>query len=250
MLDLETAPHLVFCWGLWDQNISIDKIVTPGYTLCWSAKWLGKREIMFDSLKNSTPEVMLKGIYDLVNEADAVVSYNGNKFDLPTLNKDFVLHGMTPPSPYKTIDLFVTARRAFRFPSNKLEYISSKLGLGAKVEHKGMELWKGCMSGDGASWKVMERYNKQDVRLLEGLYNKLLPWIPNHPNVSLYKDLGGKVIACTRCGSTHLRQEGHAYSKVAVYKRFQCRDCGKWLRSRVNLRLPEKKQNLLVDDNG
>ena len=34
LLDIETAPHRVFAWGLWGQDIYLDQIEEPGYTLC------------------------------------------------------------------------------------------------------------------------------------------------------------------------------------------------------------------------
>ncbi len=37
LLDIETAPHRVYAWGLWGQDIYLDQIEAPGYTLCWAA---------------------------------------------------------------------------------------------------------------------------------------------------------------------------------------------------------------------
>ncbi len=42
------------------------------------------------------------------------------------------------------------------------------------------------MNKDPAAWKVMEKYNKQDVLLLEKVYDRLLPWIKSHPNHHLF----------------------------------------------------------------
>ena len=52
LLDIETAPNLAHVWGLWNQNVGITQIVTAGYTLCWSAKWLGSGEMSFCSLND------------------------------------------------------------------------------------------------------------------------------------------------------------------------------------------------------
>jgi hypothetical protein len=30
LLDIETAPHRVYSWGLWKQDIHIDRIIEPG----------------------------------------------------------------------------------------------------------------------------------------------------------------------------------------------------------------------------
>lgn len=229
-------------WGLWKENIPISRLIESGYVLCWSAKWLGDEQIYFDSVHASGTTAMLYFIHDLLGEADAVVHYNGSSFDIPTLNKEFILHGFTPPAPYKQIDLLKVVRDRFRFPSNKLDYIAQALGVGKKQDHRGMELWLKCMADDAEAWKEMETYNKQDVVLLEGVYNKLVPWIKNHPNVALYSKAEGHT--CPNCGSVHLQKRGFAYTHVGTYQRFQCVGCGTWSRTRRT----ERPQPALTQD--
>ena len=43
------------------------------------------------------------------------------------------------------------------------------------MENEGHELWLKCMAGNANAWKVMKRYNIQDVRVTEKLYDKLRP---------------------------------------------------------------------------
>jgi hypothetical protein len=167
---------------------------------------------------------MLKGIYDLLADADAVIHYNGTKFDIPTLNKEFLLQNFTPPSPYRQIDLLRVVRSNFRFPSNKLDYVSQRLGLGQKHAHEGHDLWVKCMNGDKDAWKRMEDYNIQDVVLLEKLYHKLIPWIKNHPNQNLYSES----VCCPSCGQSNLQKRGTAVSSTGTYQRYQCKSCGTW----------------------
>jgi hypothetical protein len=224
LLDIESSPNTAHVWGLWQQNVSINQLMESSYVLCYAAKWLGEDEIFFDSVHKSKPKKMLKGIHVLLDEADAVVHYNGTKFDIPTLNKEFILHSYNPPSPYKQIDLLRVVRSNFRFPSNKLDYVSQRLGLGSKQEHEGHDLWVKCMNGDKNAWKRMESYNIQDVVLLENLYHRILPWIKNHPNKNVYDDIQG----CPSCGSSHLQKRGTAVSASGTYQRYQCRSCGSW----------------------
>ena len=148
LLDIETSPNTAHVWGLWQQNVSINQLQESSYVMCWSAKWLGDKQVMFDSVYNSKPIKMLKGIHKLINEADAVIHYNGTKFDIPTLNKEFLLHGLPPPAPYRNIDLLRSVRSSFRFPSNKLDYVAQRLGLGQKTQHEGHSLWVRCMNND------------------------------------------------------------------------------------------------------
>ncbi|KKL77716.1 hypothetical protein LCGC14_2032160, partial [marine sediment metagenome] len=124
-------------------------------------------------------------IYDMVDTADAIVHYNGKSFDMKHLNREFLLAKLDPPSPYKNIDLLSTMRQNFKFASNKLEWTSIQLGYEGKVQNRGMQLWLDCMAGDTSAWREMKKYNIQDVRLLEDMYDALLPWIKNHPNWGL-----------------------------------------------------------------
>ena len=232
LLDIETAPNLVHVWGLWQQNVGLPQIIAAGYVMCWSAKWLGEDEVMFDSIHNSKPRKMLKGIHSLLDQADAVVHYNGKKFDIPTLNKEFLLYGFMPPAPYKQIDLLSVARTQFRFPSNKLDYVAQALKIGRKTKHAGHELWIRCLNWEDTAWKEMEEYNRNDVVLLEQVYFKLLPWIKHHPNQNLYS---AEELICPTCGGHHHQRRGLAYTTTCTYQRFQCTECGSWFRERTNL---------------
>lgn len=232
LLDIESSPNTAHVWGLWQQNVSINQLMESSYVLCYAAKWYGEKEVMFDSVHKSRPKTMLKGIHGLLNDADAVVHYNGTKFDIPTLNKEFLLHSFNPPSPYKQIDLLRVVRSNFRFPSNKLDYVAQRLNLGKKHEHEGHELWVKCMNGDKDAWKRMEKYNIQDVVLLENLYRNLLPWIKSHPNHNLFSD--GHV--CPNCGSSSVQKRGTAISATGTYQRYQCRSCGTWSQSTKSIK--------------
>lgn len=225
LIDIETAPHLVASWGLWQQNIAINQIIKPGYTLCWAAKWYQDKEVQFDSILSGHRK-MIKGIHKLLDEADAVCHYNGTKFDIPTLNKEFLLMELTPPAPSKQIDLLGVARSRFRLASNKLDYVAQQLGIGKKTKHKGMPLWFECMEKDETAWRVMERYNKQDVRLLEQVYIRMMPWIKHHPNISVFDGYE----CCPNCGSENSQSRGYAVTAARRYQRFQCTDCGAWYR--------------------
>lgn len=235
LLDIETAPLTAHVWGLWDQRVGINQIVDSGRTICWAAKWLGDKKVMFDSVLNSEERDMVGRAHELLDAADVVVHFNGNRFDVPTLNKEFLKFGFHPPSPFKQVDLLKVVRKQFKLPSNKLDYVCQFLGLGSKLRHKGHELWVECMEYNEKAWRTMERYNKQDVIILEKLYNRLLPWIPGHPNRGLYDDTEN-ALACPTCGSKDVQRRGLSRSKAYTYQRYQCKECGTWSRERVSLK--------------
>jgi DNA polymerase elongation subunit (family B)/predicted RNA-binding Zn-ribbon protein involved in translation (DUF1610 family) len=228
LLDIETSPHIAYVWSLVNNNyINPDMLVHQGKTLCWAAKWYGEEKVTYYSVNMTSHRKMIRALHRLLDEADVVIHYNGSKFDIPILNQEFLLLGLSPASPVKQIDLLKIVRQKFRFPSNKLSYVSQKLGIGSKVEHKGFALWEGCMKGDKESWELMEKYNIQDVLLLETLYDKLKPWIKSHPNVGLHT---GVKSVCPNCGSANLKKRGFAYTSTRKYQRYVCGDCGTWSR--------------------
>ena len=226
LLDIETAPNRVYSWGLWDQNIATNQVEDSSYILCWAAKWHGQAKMFFASAEKQSRKAMLKDIHRLLDEADVVLHYNGQKFDIPTLNKEFIKAGFPPPSPYKQLDLLLVARKAFRFESNKLDYVSGALEIGKKVKHEGFDLWVKCMKGDPKAWKRMGRYNRGDVTLLEKLYHRLRPWIERHPNQSAFKN----ALACPKCGSEKTQRRGEQVAMTRTYRRYQCLTCGGWFK--------------------
>jgi hypothetical protein len=234
LLDIETAPNVAYTWGLWQQDINLTMLEAPGYVMCWAAQWAGETKVMFDSVARSGKKKMLKGIHELMCEADAIITYNGIRFDIPHLNGQFILNGMTPPSPASQIDLMRTVKSRFKFPSNKLEYVCGQLGIGKKVKHQGFDLWLGCLRNDAKAWRTMERYNKMDVTLLVGLYNHLLPWIKNHPNRNLYLDDTTGKPQCSHCLG-NLQRRGFSFTASGKYARFQCMQCGAWHRGKKNI---------------
>jgi len=230
LLDIETAPLVAYAWSLWDDKIPTDRVIEQGYTLCFSARWNDKGPTQFASVETGTSRQMIRKAWELLDEADVVCHYHGSKFDIPTLNREFVLQGMKPPSPFKELDLLKVVRRRFRFESNKLDYVCQQLGLGSKVAHKGMDLWKDCMRGDPQAWRTMRRYNMRDVILLQKLYHRLLPWIQNHPNHGVFD--GADKPTCRNCGSNKLQSRGYERTTTMVYRRFKCMACGAWNRGR------------------
>lgn len=228
ILDIETSPSVADVWALFNVNISLSQLRESTRMICFSAKWYGKPRVHFYSEFHNGREEMLGALHGLMNEADILMHFNGDSFDIPHINREFLLAEMLPPSPSRSIDLYKIVRKQFKFPSNKLAYVSKALGLEGKVQNGGHELWVKCLAGDSKAWNKMRKYNKRDVTLLEDLYDKLLPWIPNHPHVGI---LDGVPAGCTNCGSANVIRQGHAYTQLGKYQRYQCNDCGKWLRS-------------------
>ncbi len=234
LLDCETSPNIVYVWGLWNQNVAINQIVKSGEILSWAAKYVGERKVYFDSVAQNTKKGMLNGIRKLMHDADVICHFNGSDFDIPVLNREFIKAGMKPPSPFKQMDILLTVRKRFRFPSNKLEYICNELKIGSKVKHEGFPLWVKCMRGKSevTAWRKMRKYNIGDVILLEKLYKLVLPWMVNHINLSVE----GKP-NCPRCKSDKVQSRGFSFTNTGKFRRYVCLSCGGWYKKTT----PEEK---------
>jgi DNA polymerase elongation subunit (family B) len=224
VLDIETAPALSYHWGMFKQNISLGQNVDPGGVMGVGWMWHGKRPVYWASDHDPGHEQMIIRARDLLDEADLLVTYNGQSFDAPHLYAEIAKAGLTPPSPVQHVDLY-RASKKFRFLSHKLQHVSTQLGLEGKMETGGFQLWIDCLNGDARAWRKMGAYCKRDVKLTSDLYRVMLPWLDNHPHVGLWT---GEDRSCNKCGSTNVHQRGHARTKLTTYARFQCQDCGGW----------------------
>lgn len=222
VLDIETRPAQAYVWRAYDENVGVDQIIDGGGTICVGAKWLGEKETFLFSDWEHGHDGMLLLIHEMMSYADAIVTYNGDKFDLPKLQGEFLLNGLGPTPPATSIDVVKHVRKLGYF-MNRLAYIGPLLGVGAKMEHEGFPLWTKVMAGDEKAQKRMAKYCVQDVVLLEKLYLRVRPFIRNHPHL-------GKVGAheCGACGGTHVQSRGTRRTRAFKIQRLQCQDCGSW----------------------
>lgn len=165
---------------------------------------------------------MVRAAHQLLSEADAVVGFNSDKYDLAKLTGEFVIEGLSPPPPVTSIDLIKTVKK-FGLFMNRLAFVGPFLRLGDKMKHEGFELWVKVMAGDVKAQSKMMRYNIQDVILTEKLYVRIKPYIKNHPNLN-----GQEGGACGACGGTHLQSRGVRRTKYFEIQRRQCQGCGSW----------------------
>jgi len=229
--DIETAPAEAYAWQMWKTNIAPTQIIAPGYTLSWAAKWLGEpaRKTVYRSVWDKGD--FISELHDLLNEADAVVGYNSDKFDLRHMNREFTQIGLGPVRPLASIDLYKIVKRNFNFPYYRLDYVSQKLLGAKKLDTGGFDLWPAFMKKDPKALKKMQQYNIKDVLLTEKLYTYLLPWVKNHPFVG-----DGDIIIpdsdvtyeCPACGSTDTQKERPRRTRCFGIRVVRCGNCGSW----------------------
>lgn len=224
IVDIETSPNIVATFGTRNVNIGLTQIIEPSRVMSVAAKWHGDTEMMFwrgDTEKRRRK--MIRAVWGLLDEADAVVHYNGVRFDVPKIRGEAVAYELTPWSPFKQVDLWSTAKQ-LGYVSSKLDHVLDRLSLDRKLSNDGMALWLACMRGDDAAWENLRAYNEQDVYATEKLYDRLLPWINGLPHHGLYVDNDEALQhCCQRCGSTALTKRGFAYTNLGRYTRYRCK---------------------------
>ena len=261
VLDIETAPMQAAVWGMWKQNISVAMMEKEGYILCYSAKWLGEDDIIYDDGRDGNKDAatprkeheknLLESLIPLLDEADMIVGHNLTKFDMPKIRGRCLVHGLELPSPYKEIDTCRSARKEFGFESNSLEFLCGVFGVThRKSSHgafPGYLLWEECLLGNPDAWSSMEDYNKVDILTTEDVYIKMRPYMTQHPNVGVFTDNDDPT--CPKCGSTNVdhNKTKWAYTNVGKYLRYKCNSCGGWARDRKMVNSISERTHILVN---
>lgn len=249
-LDLETAPATVVTFGRFNVNITQDHVIKEGHymlTAAWS--WLGSDTVYRirldpDEAISGDDSDIAAALYEVIEEADVVISHNGIRFDMPVIKTRLLANGFPPHKTVKVLDTLKMAKH-FRFPSNKLDSIAAYLKLGRKVDTGGIDLWVRCINGDNAALEQMTEYNDHDVVLLKEVYNKLAAFNSGTANFGNYYD--DDKHHCPACGSTAVTEtENFVYTPVSKFEEVVCNDCGHRSRLRTAVNTKEQRKKALV----
>ena len=250
IFDIETAPMEVYVWGLYKQRINHENVIEDWFVLSWSAKWLFSGEVMSDVLtpeeaQNGDDKRICDSMWQHFESADIVVAHNARRFDVRKLNSRWMLHGLIPPSPYQTIDTLKESQKMAAHSSHRLDYLGKIMHNKGKIETD-YRLWKRCKTGDPEALMYMEKYNKEDVLLLEEVYLSMRGWIKSHPNVGLYMETTESV--CANCGGDKIHEVSEYVTPAGVFRAFRCdnKRCGAISRMRISQIPLSKKKDLML----
>ena len=237
-LDLETFPAKVLTFGLGQQVVGLHQVLEPDRMACFAAKWRGEARVHFYSeFHHGWPE-MVRQAHRFLDEADVVVTYNGDGFDIPWIKRSIREHnkleGATPLlnySPFFSADLYKITKKE-KWISRKLAHITEQLHLSGKMSGTNFQLWVDCMNGDPKAWNIMRRYNKQDVVTTEEAFEEYLPDFESLPAPELWLETKSERPLCPKlgCGSANVTRQGFKRTKTRRYPQYQCKDCGGWFR--------------------
>jgi len=232
--DIESLPIMAATFSLWPDSIQHESIIADWSIICAAWKFLGQKPVyttaITDFPKKFSKDVnddfeVVKKIREVLEDVDILIAHNGKKFDTKKLNARLIFHGLPPlPSGLQQVDTLQEVKKVAAFTSNRLDYLGNHLcGNGKTTASRG--LWIRVLKGERAAVKEMVEYNKQDVRVLEEVYLKLLPYMKSHPHVGAL-DGNDKNHSCPKCGSEDLVNRKIRYSAAGVKRvQEQCKKC-------------------------
>lgn len=224
--DIETSPNIGLFWTAgYRQTISPDNIIKERAIICIAYKWAGEEKIYSLNWDDEQDDKkLLENFMIVANEADELIGHNGDRFDLPWIRTRCLYHRIPVFPNYTTLDTLKYARSKFKFNSNKLDYIAKFLGIGQKT-HTGYDLWKKVvLEKDKEALQYMIEYCKNDVALLEQVYNEMATYVPAKTHHGVIA--GGEKHSCPNCGSEDMRFSQRRYTAAGNPRiQLQCKKC-------------------------
>lgn len=224
-LDIERLAGTAYAFDPKTRYIGASNWITPPRTVCWAARWYGQKRPMFEA-EWIDRDRMVQRSWDLYDQADIVVTFNGIRFDNKHLRSLWFEAGLPQPRPWKDVDLFAISARQMGFEFKSLDFLTRRLGRPGKQLHYNVWQTQAACNGDKAAQRELRTYNCGDIELTEWLYDRFRGWIPSHPFIGT-----GDERRCNQCNSENLTLQPNRYRAVLVdYSLFRCDDCGGLLR--------------------
>ena len=224
------------------RRIPADAVTEWPRSICAAAKWYGEAGVMFAAEWEFGYEEFLRQTWEWYHQADIVVGHNVERFDSRHLRGGWLEMGWTPPSPWKTVDTLKVARAELAFESNTLDALCKRLGVKAKTDKYDADIAHAALEGNEKAQRKLRAYNIGDIRATEAVYDRLRPYIKNHPHLGQFT---GDSWSCANCGWTDLsnHRDGDATTYVQRYRRYSCPKCGAWMRGNTRLQDPVKTRS-------
>lgn len=226
LLDIETSMMLMGAFSPKTDYIQHTHMIQDWNIICAAWKWLGEKEICAAAVPKTRltddRRVVVK-LAKLIERADIIIGHNIDQFDIKKIKWRMLKHGLEPFDKPTTVDTLKVAKREAFASYNKLDFLAKELGVGGKTSNT-RGLWVRLLQGDASALSEMVKYNKNDIKIQEGVYKKLLPYITNHPNMNVILDRD--ILSCKNCGSKHIIRKGYRFTNTGKYRRWKCQSCG------------------------
>lgn len=228
--DLEVSPALGYFYPpTWEtrvlETVSRQKLMSFAYQVVGEKKITAKNLSARKDYKKGDQDDkwLVTELHKVLSSADILLGQNSDQFDVKMANYFFILNDLEPIPPVKYIDTKKIAKRYFRFMNNTLDNLGKELGFGGKTEITYADLWiPAFLEGDAKSWRLMDKYCKNDVDKTTKIYLKMRPFMHQHPSLSR---LSGEWDSCPRCGGFQHRVKAYRTTNTSRYKQYQCLEC-------------------------
>lgn len=227
--DIETSFNIGIFWRSgYNLTIQPDDIIKERAIICVSWKWEHEDEVHNLTWDHKQcDKKLLKDFIKVLNQADEIIAHNGDRFDIKWLRTRCLYHGIEMFPQYQSIDTLKHSKSQFNFNSNKLDYIAKFLGVGAKLKHEGMDMWKAIIfDKDADAMKRMVEYCDMDVLVLEKVFHKIQPYTKHKVNYSVLG--GGDKFGCPECQSNNVRLRNTYTTPAGTIQHYMsCNSCHK-----------------------
>lgn len=226
MAKTQKEPKILL-WDIETDGINADRVLCVGYKFFGEKKTYLLRATDFERAGLWDDSGLIKAFADVFASCDYHVTWYGARFDLPVINARIIAAGLQPLPPKPHVDLWKTARYQFKTGGgNRLAKWQDFLGLPAEKTPVRPSMWIKARYGHEPSLKYIYHHCVKDVDVLEGVFEKLRPWVNEEPARGLIVSTNRGT--CISCGSDHLTYQGWRIAKTRRYRQLKCQSCGKW----------------------
>lgn len=236
--DLEVSPELSWTYPP-EWQTSVIRMEDRQKLMSFSWKWYGENSINHMNLSQMASfrarpqddKQLTAELHTVMGQADIIMGHNSASFDDKMANMFFVVNDFDPLPPFKVIDTKRIACQFFRMPSNKLDNLARFFGIDGKTNTRIGDIWyEAYVEADSEAYELLEVYNNQDVNITEQIYEKLRPFMRNHPNLAR---ITGEWDSCPVCGGYSYRVKAYRHTNVSKYQQYFCNDCRHYFSDRV-----------------
>lgn len=195
-----------------------------GLIYCMGWKELNEDKVHMESVWETRQKDALddkelcKQIYNVLKDADMIITYNGIKCDVPFIQTRLLAHGLPPLPPIAHKDVYYTAKFKLKLSRNRLFDVQTFLGFSNKKTPVDLYKWLKALIGDKSAQKEILTHCRQDILVLEEAYMKLRPLMNSHPRLNGYG-------VCNKCSGTLLKSKVYYTAGKGQKINLVCQKC-------------------------
>ncbi len=184
--DIETSHSLVKLFHIGECYVGHTQIVEPGQVISIQYMLPGMKKAKYlewDNVANGKHDdsrMLEEFVTNIWSKADIVLGQNNDNFDYKTLNDRIMLLGLPAIDQKPSIDILKLSRKSFKSASHKLDFRSTRLGLGGKMRMMEQD-WFDVEDNKVPVSKKMGPYGCKDVEDTFKVFWEELPYYKDLP---------------------------------------------------------------------